>query len=941
MGRTNTVRPSCACFLLVVILTWDRGYPALTEPLEPNAVLNAADHDKVEEIKEAPQSLTPPDHDQLETDRLDALPRKDDLEVIVEDMESEQRDQSSSTPSVQDPSLDKNAPSPIERKLSTETELEKLVTDMEAEGQAPDVDPERNVEERKEDGGAQEIPGKGELLIPAKPLPSASQPDQGAPQPAASPPPPSQPSDAQLAKIVAEMDKEEDDDAGGASEAAKAISGGRSRPQQADQSSLEPGGSSDPFEHLFDDADSAGGERLPTDDGASEWDLDFAKSAQAAAAANDNSKDTQAEDPAEPAPADKNENGAKDQSEPAGEKDVESGADILAKEEGAENERDASNTMGTDEPPTAGSGAKEGAGEGTGSGSGTGNAADRAEPKGVIEDEGSGKEEDKDKDKAKDGKEKADEAGAPGDDGDGDDDDGDDTGAGDGPGNGAAPPGPTEAAAAGSEGDGSAGNAATGSEREQRNGPIPLHEEESLEDFNNATTIKAGEGPGPFSAREKSVWSREMDSFAGFVVGLFLLVMTPIFLCYHEMRHVRTLKRVAIMQKQAEVIESPEDIGPGMGGRFVYFHGPVTASSAQDPLFTEFVVQDCVALQREAEIYQHVEVKQSMHTKGLGGAMSTETLYTPVAQWCPQPMPHGALRHLPHIRNSSGAWDQYFGRSGSVAVSMSPRIRVGRVLLPPALVRGAFQVNGDADERIAAIGKGAFQKAAGGTYQNYASSSFNDDTPNGAVRIRFRTLRTPFEGSFLGMLQPLEPHESQGGNAESCVYEDELETGSGSGSSASAAWYTLVPFNIRGCGCVGAVGPILGMARGGDTFLDADLGEVWAAAEGVVSVEDLSSQMEEGPGRSSQLHCQRLCGIFAIIMGWLLVLAPIPTSLQAVPFLGGFAQFGFFMMALIAGCSCGLAAVLVSYIGLHPIRAVASLVVMVTSLLIINSSLAR
>jgi len=128
-----------------------------------------------------------------------------------------------------------------------------------------------------------------------------------------------------------------------------------------------------------------------------------------------------------------------------------------------------------------------------------------------------------------------------------------------------------------------------------------------------------------------SWFSRMATSLGGVVFGIVLIALAVGVLWWNEGRSVKRAKGLA---EGAASVSSVGDarIAPEMSGRLVHVSGKaIPGAGIVDPL-TDFTF-DGLALQREVEMFQWVEQKDTQTKKNLGGSEERVTTYTYDRSW--------------------------------------------------------------------------------------------------------------------------------------------------------------------------------------------------------------------------------------------------------------------------------------------------------------------
>jgi Na+-transporting methylmalonyl-CoA/oxaloacetate decarboxylase gamma subunit len=178
--------------------------------------------------------------------------------------------------------------------------------------------------------------------------------------------------------------------------------------------------------------------------------------------------------------------------------------------------------------------------------------------------------------------------------------------------------------------------------------------------------------------------SRLKGSLRGIVVGLILIAVAVWLLFTNEGRAVRRAK--SLTEGGGAVVSVPADrVDPAHEGKLVHVSGTAaTDEILQDPTFG--VAVNALHLERQVEMYQWRENRESKTEKKLGGGTETRTTYSYQKVWSDRPIDSSGFKR-PDGHANPGSF-----RYGPRKVSAS-RVSLGAFRLPSSVVErlGNFQ----------------------------------------------------------------------------------------------------------------------------------------------------------------------------------------------------------------------------------------------------------
>ncbi|MEZ5909630.1 MAG: TMEM43 family protein [Hyphomicrobiaceae bacterium] len=149
--------------------------------------------------------------------------------------------------------------------------------------------------------------------------------------------------------------------------------------------------------------------------------------------------------------------------------------------------------------------------------------------------------------------------------------------------------------------------------------------------------------PDSFQETTSTSWlQRIQNSIAGIGVGLALFGGMITLLTWNEGRAVQTARSLA--EGAGLVVSVPNTrVDSANQGKLIHATGPVkVAGRREDRAFG--VSSEGVRLEREVEMYQWVEKKETKTRKKLGGGEETVTTYSYVREWSRKPINHTSFR---------------------------------------------------------------------------------------------------------------------------------------------------------------------------------------------------------------------------------------------------------------------------------------------------------
>ena len=150
-----------------------------------------------------------------------------------------------------------------------------------------------------------------------------------------------------------------------------------------------------------------------------------------------------------------------------------------------------------------------------------------------------------------------------------------------------------------------------------------------------------------------SYGSRIGGSFKGIVPGVILFIAAFPLLFWNEGRAVKTARALDEGQGAVIEVESNGTVDPDNEGRLVHMTGRVdTGDVLADPVFG--VSENCIRLERKAEIYQWVEHSETKEKKNVGGSVTKTTTYTYALEWCGDAVDSSGFKEAGHDNPPAG-----------------------------------------------------------------------------------------------------------------------------------------------------------------------------------------------------------------------------------------------------------------------------------------------
>ena len=134
------------------------------------------------------------------------------------------------------------------------------------------------------------------------------------------------------------------------------------------------------------------------------------------------------------------------------------------------------------------------------------------------------------------------------------------------------------------------------------------------------------DGNDTFTKTTRTGWgARLKNALAGFIIGPILIIGSIWALAWNEGRSAEA--QAALNKGEREVVAvSPESINKSLEGKLVYITGDAaTNETLRDPMFG--VEKNALWLQRDTDMYQWQEEKDSSSEKYMGGSETTTTTY--------------------------------------------------------------------------------------------------------------------------------------------------------------------------------------------------------------------------------------------------------------------------------------------------------------------------
>lgn len=364
-----------------------------------------------------------------------------------------------------------------------------------------------------------------------------------------------------------------------------------------------------------------------------------------------------------------------------------------------------------------------------------------------------------------------------------------------------------------------------------------------------------------------SYGSRIGGSFKGILPGVILFIAAFPLLFWNEGRAVKTARALDEGQGAVVEVDSNKSVDPDNEGRLVHMTGRAdTKDVLRDPVFG--VAENCIRLERKAEIYQWVEHSETKEKKNVGGSVTKTTTYTYSLEWCGDAVNSSGFKESGHDNPPAGLefkserWQAENVSFGAFRLSERQVGRVGAArdyLIPPSFTSLV--------DRVQIAGNVIYvpEKA---TRENRLNDRNVQSQPRaGDMRITYRIV-TPHDISLVA---------KQRGDS-------------------------FVPYT----------------SKKGDGY------KVDMLRDGVADSDEMFETARSGNALMTWIL--RLVGWLVMFIGIRKVLAPIPTLGDVLPFLGGILSAGTGFIAGVVSVVLTLVVVAVAWIFYRPVLAVVLLV---------------
>jgi len=150
-----------------------------------------------------------------------------------------------------------------------------------------------------------------------------------------------------------------------------------------------------------------------------------------------------------------------------------------------------------------------------------------------------------------------------------------------------------------------------------------------------------------------SYGTRIGDSFKGIVPGILMFLAAFPLLFWNEGRAVKTARALDEGQGAVVEVESNQKVDPANEGKLVHLTGKAdTKDILQDDAFG--ISENCIRLEREAEIYQWVETAKTEEKKNVGGSVTKTTTYSYALKWVDGPVNSSGFKKPGHDNPPTG-----------------------------------------------------------------------------------------------------------------------------------------------------------------------------------------------------------------------------------------------------------------------------------------------
>eukprot|EP00586_Coscinodiscus_wailesii_P021211 CAMPEP_0172500580 /NCGR_PEP_ID=MMETSP1066-20121228/140220_1 /TAXON_ID=671091 /ORGANISM="Coscinodiscus wailesii, Strain CCMP2513" /LENGTH=513 /DNA_ID=CAMNT_0013274881 /DNA_START=56 /DNA_END=1597 /DNA_ORIENTATION=- len=382
------------------------------------------------------------------------------------------------------------------------------------------------------------------------------------------------------------------------------------------------------------------------------------------------------------------------------------------------------------------------------------------------------------------------------------------------------------------------------------------------------------------SSTHVNVWQKFKESLGLFVVGIILIVCSPVFMWKNEGRHVVALKKIEYCKNEATLVDC-QSPSPEENGKLVHFIGNVTTESPLE--FNEggmnitSPIPGALILKRTCYIYQKFEIEQNeTQSDVIGGGETRTTTYTLKEDWATSPQPD--CENLGET-NDSGIWSGLMEVCGDEpsTVVVSGDAHAGGFGLSEAIINEYPSV---------------FQSDAAPLDEDYIPDEVDGLAGLMNFNNQFQTYY-PDEGPQNGDVKVVYEYVAEGFD---CTFVVQQTSGNGEDK------YGVDKCDVKSEWCCGQC--------------EDELGEIWMVRKGNYTLEEMVDMAQEE--ENMLVKILRVVCFVALLAGWSMLFSPLTTILSTLPILKQLGNAAFFLVALIFSCVCFCSVTAVAYIRYRP-----------------------
>ena len=394
------------------------------------------------------------------------------------------------------------------------------------------------------------------------------------------------------------------------------------------------------------------------------------------------------------------------------------------------------------------------------------------------------------------------------------------------------------------------------------------------------------------SSTHVNVWQKFKESLGLFIVGIILIVCSPVFMWKNEGRHVVALKKIDYAKNKATMVDC-QSPSPEENGQLVHFIGNVTTDSplsfSEGGMNISSPLPGALILKRSCYIYQKFEdAHQSTQSDTIGGGETRTTTYTLREDWATSPQPD--CENLEET-NESGLWSGIVevcgGEASSVVVSADAH--VGGFALSREII-GEYPMVFQMD--TAPLAEDYIPDEVEGldglmNFNNQLQTYSPDETPkNGDVKVVYEYVPEGFDCTF-------------------------VVCQAAAGTTDDKDKYGVTKCNVVDESCCGAC--------------EDDIGEIWMVKRGSHTLEEMVDMAKEE--ENMMVKILRVVCFVALLAGWIMLFSPLTTILSTLPILKQLGYFAVVLVGLIFTGVCFCSVTAVAYLRYRPILAFAILAI--------------